>query len=433
MNESVATAGTAQRLLWAFERRRGNASGALNDPVVVRLRRALQLPALESALQLLVERHDALRTRMLWQPPRLMRSLSADWGPRLAVVDLRRHAAPLQELESQLGAELARDIASTDWPLRATLWQLAADDHVLCLNIHHNATDFSSGDVLRSDLALLYRRHCGESVELPSQRGWPYWDWVDWHSRQLEEPNRSRLIEYWTSQLDGATEPSFPEAKTQPTVAHGLTGYESSRFGDGVFEALLELAQRERTSPFGLLLAVFYVALARRTKQTDLMVTSLLSERIRPELSSTVGCLVTLVPLRTTLQLTDSFRDVVRATRRTLFGAIEHQAMPFQLLPAAVHRNARIRIEAVALQLMGDRAAFPAPFEPLDWRPDFGGGRTFDLEVVIQPIWGIPHVNVLYGTHRFDKTLIQRLVADIHDIAARVIAEPAVELAALLA
>ena len=191
---------------------------------------------------------------------------------------------------------------------------------------------------------------------------------------------------------------------------------------------MTRLAKKERATLFSVILALFYTTLCRQTAQTDLTVTTLLSERNRPEVLSTVGYFVNAVPLRTAFSTSNSFVELLRACRTTLFGAIQHQTMGFHVLPRTVSRKAHIRMDDVVVQMMGDAVEFPEPFEPFHRRPDLDGGGTFDLELVIWPLLGSSPVNVLYRTRRFDGLFIRDLIADFCEVAKLAVADPSLSI-----
>ncbi len=108
-------------------------------PLAVRLKGALDRTALEAALGDLVERHESLRTlfpdRLGVPRQEILPPLSA--RPRLEIgsVDEAGLAAALSAAAGQ-GFDLSREI-----PLRAHLFELADDDHVLLIVLHHIAGD----------------------------------------------------------------------------------------------------------------------------------------------------------------------------------------------------------------------------------------------------------------------------------------------------
>src|SRR4029079_4595047 len=127
----------AQRRLWFLERLEG-ISGTYVIPLAVRLRGTLDRAALEEALGDLIERHESLRTlfpdRLGVPRQEILPPLSA--RPRLeigTVVDEAGLAAALTAAAGQ-GFDLASEI-----PLRAHLFEITSDEHVLLIVLHHIA------------------------------------------------------------------------------------------------------------------------------------------------------------------------------------------------------------------------------------------------------------------------------------------------------
>ena len=146
-----------QREVWLADRLGRDASLAFNESVSLLLRGPLDIAALESALQALVRRHDALR---------------ASFGPDgetlcvRAAIDL---ALPLYDLQPL--AEASREAAvaghlhrvvetpfdlARDALLRAELLRLDPQTHRLLLTAHHIVCDGWSWWVIVRELGALY-------------------------------------------------------------------------------------------------------------------------------------------------------------------------------------------------------------------------------------------------------------------------------------
>ena len=143
----------AQRRLWFLDRLEGR-SATYVIPLAVRLRGELDLDALEAALGDVVGRHESLRTIF---PDR-------DGVPRQQILEASA-ARPRLAVESVTEASLADALASAaragfdlsrEPPLRAHLFGLAADEHVLLLLLHHIAGDGWSLAPLARDLSRFY-------------------------------------------------------------------------------------------------------------------------------------------------------------------------------------------------------------------------------------------------------------------------------------
>src|SRR5690606_2769908 len=127
-----------QQRMWFFNRF-DPGSAAFNIPMVLRLSGELDVPALQAALLGVPDRHEALRTVFP----------DSDAGPAQVIV-------PAGEAASDLGPQdvAADDITgvltdfvtrgfdlTVDVPVRARLFRIADDEHVLAVVAHHIASD----------------------------------------------------------------------------------------------------------------------------------------------------------------------------------------------------------------------------------------------------------------------------------------------------
>jgi len=149
---------SAQMRLWLFDQLEPG-SAAYNIPVRHDFRGQLDAAAFERSLREIVRRHEVLRTCYLRVDGRPVQKIAPPEIFQFAVVDLQ--SLPLADRELEVGrlasadARKAFDLGSEP-PIRAELLKLAADEHVLLLNIHHIAFDWWSFGVFEQELAALY-------------------------------------------------------------------------------------------------------------------------------------------------------------------------------------------------------------------------------------------------------------------------------------
>jgi hypothetical protein len=203
----------AQRRLWFLERLEAgggspDGGGASGNPYVIplslRLVGRLDRAALEGALCDLIERHESLRTVF---PEHLGVPRQEILEPSAARLRLAVAATEEAHLTAALTAAVGRGFdLSCELPLRAHLFELGAEQHVLLLLLHHIAGDGWSLDPLSRDLAALYRARCAGVAAglaaLPVQ----YADYTLWQQAVLgaEDDGASvlaRQLSYWTAAL----------------------------------------------------------------------------------------------------------------------------------------------------------------------------------------------------------------------------------------
>ncbi len=107
-------------------------------------------------------------------------------------------------MRALIAEDIRRPFDMTAGPLvRASLLNLAEDEHVLLLTLHHIVCDDWSLGVLFLELMSLYRafsRGLGSPLPaLPIQ----YADYAAWQRAWLKGPDRSAQLAYWKRELDG--------------------------------------------------------------------------------------------------------------------------------------------------------------------------------------------------------------------------------------
>jgi Condensation domain len=419
-------ASEGQRLLWFLDRYRGE-NGALNCPVTCRVKGRLDYSALQAALDVLTARHESLRTSFVGGGRRLTQRIHPPGPASLAHVSLARTGDPEVTASAALEAELRSRIDPAQWPVRTTLWRLADDDHVLCVNMHHLVTDTWSCNVLFRELATAYDRCCAGGAELPPL-GWQYAQFALWQQRRRKTDDFRRHLEYWLRQLDGVQAPSLPLAR----IADGSPGTDEPRrseyfeIDEGASAALRELAHRSGTTIFGVMLAIYFVLLHLQTGERDLAVGSVFANRARAEVQNTVGFLANLLVLRTAVPPGATFAELVQATHETVTGAFAHQELAFHLLPQVTARKAT-RLDDLVFQMLADPLDSMARAAGTEFRnvaPHLVG--RFEFEFALMPR-GRGFAGKLYYTEsRVDRDWALSFIGAYAALATTVAVDPGV-------
>ncbi|MEW1601535.1 amino acid adenylation domain-containing protein, partial [Streptomyces sp. NPDC093808] len=331
----------AQRRLWFLHQLAQGTTDAYHMRVVLRLRGRLDVPALRAALTDLTERHEVLRTVFP----------DAEGLPRQEILDTgAERARPVLETgrvaEADLAAALERtvrrpfDLAS-DIPLRATLFELGEDDHVLALVLHHIAADGWSFGPLAADLSAAYRsRTTGRAPDrtpLPVQ----YADYSLWQHELLADDGAdgvtARQLAYWRQQLahlpDRIDLPVDPRAAASGDTAGAAPGGSYAfRLPAPLHARLAELAREHSATVFMTLQASLAALLTRLGSGTDIPFGTAVAGRGDEVLEDLVGCFVNTLVLRTDTGGDPDFRELLRRVRETDLTAYAHQDVPFERL-----------------------------------------------------------------------------------------------------
>src|SRR5437660_4026102 len=377
-----------QRRLWFLERLEG-VSGRYVIPLAVRLRGELDVGALEAALGDVVERHESLRTIF---PERLGVARQEVLAGGAGRVRLSVRAVSEGELAgaltaaSQVGFDLSREV-----PLRAHLFALGGDEHVLLLVLHHIAGDGWSLGPLARDLSLGYGARLGGCAPDFAPLAVQYADYTLWQQALLGDENDAgsvlaRQLSYWRDRLSGLAEQiALPSDRGRPAVASYRGGSVEFELVGALDGRLLELARAQGASLFMVLQGGHAARSSRLGAGDDIAIGSPIAGRTDRALEDLVGFFVNTLVLRTDTSGNPSFRDLLGRVRASNLEAYSHQELPFERLVEALN-PARSLAHHPLFQVMlalQNNAAAELELAGLSARvePVVGVSAKFDLSV----------------------------------------------------
>ncbi|MFG2566253.1 condensation domain-containing protein [Streptomyces sp. NPDC048567] len=304
---------------------------------VLRIKGELDLDALKGALDDVVARQDALRSRVHYDESGMAGSLEV--LPPMPV-PLTVHDIPETPGRSrdEIAAELlhALNEESMDFldtpSLRAALHRFDAQDAVLTLLSHHLYSDGWSVGVLRSEIAACYRaRVTGVPHTLPTPV--PFSEFAAWEHEFLQSEKAEESRRYWHDKLAGAAMSTMPADRPyDPEDQAARSAVRNFVIDPDTLAEITEGAARNRCSIWHVCLAAYMVLMEKLTGQTDLTLMTVNSGRPAKEFFDTIGFFANLVPVRLEFDDCETFRDVLLRARRASVEAQQHQLPTEQLL-----------------------------------------------------------------------------------------------------
>ncbi len=305
-------------------------------PWAWRLDGRLDLAALTDALGDVVARHESLRT-----------VFAVDGGqPCQHVIPAGEASVPVtittarsEELDGLIGAAAGYefDLAS-ELPIRAWMFTLAAEEHVLLLLCHHIASDGWSMQVLMADLAAAYQaRRDGRAPDwapLPVQ----YADYALWQRNLLGGDDGDGMlagqVDYWQQALAGLPEElTLPFDRPRLALPSQRGGAVRWQLADaGLHAELAGLAREHQATIFMVLHAGLAALLSRMGAGTDIPLGAPAAGRTDEVMHDLVGFFVNTLVLRADLSGDPSFAKLLDRVRETVLAAQARQDMPFEHL-----------------------------------------------------------------------------------------------------
>ncbi|MFF3731965.1 amino acid adenylation domain-containing protein [Streptomyces sp. NPDC002476] len=416
----------AQSRLWFLHRLEGP-SPTYNIVRGLRLSGPLDQAALGAALADVVERHEVLRT-VFSETGGVASQRVLDAA--VARPSLRVVTASAEEFDTSFAAaaRYAFDL-STETPLRATLFVLGPEEHVLLLLLHHIAGDGWSMRPLGDDLAEAYTARLADREPSWSPLRVQYTDYTLWQRGMLgseTDPDSvvSRQLDFWRTALADLPEQiSLPADRARPSEASYAGDEVGVRIPPALHRRLTELARNAEASLFMVLQAGLAAVLSRLGSGTDIPIGSPIAGRTDEGLDDLIGFFVNTLVLRTDVSGDPTFRELLHRVRETDLAAYANQDIPFERLVEVLNPERSLARQPLFQVLLALQNVPPAEREPAGLETEVisvgAGVAKFDFSVALvenrdasgEPA-GLSGV-VEYNTDIFDsgtvETLMERL------------------------
>ena len=434
----------AQSRLWFLDQLEGP-SPVYNMAVAVRLGGRLEAEALGAAVGDVVGRHESLRTLFVAPdgvPQQLVVPVErADFGWR--VVDAAGWSVSRLEAAIEEAAGHPFDLA-TEVPLRAWLFRVAEEEHVLVAVVHHIAADGLSVAPLVRDLGVAYASRCAGGApgwaDLPVQ----YVDYTLWQRAQLGdlEDRHSRIaaqLAYWQQALAGMPERlQLPTDRPYPPEADQRGARVAVDWPVELQQRLRRVAGEHNATSFMVVQAALAVLLSKLSASADVAVGFPIAGRRDPALDELVGFFVNTLVLRVDLAGDPTVSELLAQVRQRSLAAFEHQDVPFEVLVERLN-PARSLTHHPLVQVMlawqnwqdndpasglalGDLQVTPVPVDTRTARMDL----TFSLAERFTETGEPAGVSgeVEFRTDVFDAASIQTLIGRLERVLVALTADP---------
>jgi hypothetical protein len=300
----------------------------------------LDVGALQAALDVLVERHEVLRTRYVpsehgadpvpvLEPPSAF-PLSAT-GPISTVG--RETGALLEELVSE---ETREPLHSSVAPvIRGKLLRLSRTEHLLLVAAHRMAYDGWSRGLLLAELGSLYSPGQDRTAR-PPLMDLQYSDFARWQRSHFSGQTLEDGIGYWTRQLAGAPAVlDLPTDMPPPVRSYAADGLPV--LIDATLTAEIgRLARSQGTTVFVVLHAAWAILLACLAGEHDIVVGTPVANRRRTEFEGLIGYFANVVALRTRLDGDMTVRELLDQISQMVLVGHPHQGVPFSAVAEAM-------------------------------------------------------------------------------------------------
>ncbi|MDF5712712.1 MAG: aminotransferase class III-fold pyridoxal phosphate-dependent enzyme [Rhizonema sp. NSF051] len=423
----------AQKQLWIISQLGEDRSVTYNEYVTLQLQGYLNVIAMGEAVQKLVDRHEALRTKI--SPQGDVQEVFSLIKTDCPVVDFSSIEGDAESRARLRNARLAdwfeqqsqKPFDLTQGPLlRLHILKLEPELHLLFLSAHHIVVDAWSIGVMLRELGALYSSECqGTNCQInpPKQ----FREFIEWQNQLSQTQEMQADKSYWLEKLTAPPVLNLPTDRIRPPIQTYNGSRETIKLDAQVTSKLKLFSRHQGCTLLMTLVSVYMTLIHRLSGQDDIIIGLPTSGRSLSGSEGIVGYCTHFLPIRSELSGNPTFEEYLKQTRGILLSAYEHQDYPFAQILNQLNLprdNSRSQLVSVSFNL-----------EPPITLPQFFQLETSLFFQAVNFKDRDLHLNVIetasellvecdYNTDLFDADTINRWLSHFQTLLTAVVTEP---------
>jgi acyl carrier protein len=424
----------AQKRLWMLDQYEVNQI-AFNINTSYALQGMLDLSAFKKAFELLIQRHESLRTIFV----------SVDGEPRQKIipfvdVDLKVEVVDLvgREDKEQRLLLIQEQVFHFAFDLKCLplfvikLVKTQEHEHIFLLSIHHIIADGWSMNVFMDDLVVYYntitldRPHGLEPLKVQ------YKDYSTWHNSLLSESMSNNDKMFWQNLLkEFDTSVSLPTDFNRGTLQSFRGNRIFQDVGKEVTKRLKVFSSEQGVTLFHCLLAAVNCVVYGCYGMKDVVIGSPFAGRVLKELENQVGFYVNMLPLRIQLNPEASLLNFVKDVSQMVVKASEHELYPFDRIVSDFGGDTHLQRSSLfdlVVQLQDTQAISKMTDDPNQLTAIELPGKfltsKFDLTFDFQESKDGIRIEIEYASDLFRLETIKSLSVSLLNVLRKIIDDP---------
>ncbi|HYC89371.1 MAG TPA: condensation domain-containing protein [Thermoanaerobaculia bacterium] len=379
----------------------------------------VDLPLLESCFNQVVQRHESLRTVFREEGGQAMQVVLPSLHVTMHYVDARGSGIDMAQQWADREADTPFDLERGPL-LRLRAVQIDERSFAVLVSLHHIIFDGWSSGVFLDDMTAFYRGAVTGAAPSLAPLPIQYGDYAAWQREQVLGEAGEAEMRFWRLQLGDAAPLTFASDRPRPLVPSGRGGSVQFAFSKELSEALVAFSRRENVTTFMLVLAAYYVLLARISGSEQLLVGTLMAGRQRKETERLIGYLVNTLVLRGDVSGQPAFRELLQRVRESALAAFAHQEFPYERLADELRPDGTPLVQAMLIVHNWKKHSHVEDGFHMSTVAATRQTSRFDLSLGLEELdtWC---GSLEYATDLFDESTARGLVAQFEQILTTVI------------
>ena len=430
--QSQAPLTHSQESMW-FLQQLDPGNNAYNSNLLLKFTGGIDRQALEQALNLVIARHEPLRTLY-----------PNEGGSPVQVV----HSADYYNLICEDLSALAANENNSRWRspslswltnpttckpvrcFRSALFHLNSDEDVFFFGTHHIGSDAWSREIFQKDLLQAYAAYrSGKEINLPPLPV-QYTDYALWQREWMQGETLSRYVDHWKQLLPGELPTlELPIDHSRPALQTFRGARHSIPFSPELSAQIKAFCRQERITQFHFYLAAFAILLMRYSGQEDLVVGCPFANRPVSAIEDMVGLFINAMPIRLDLSANPKVRELLDQVRRVMLDAFTWQALPFEALVSELSPERDLSRTPIFQVSINMRNILKQTIEPIEGLKVEQMAREaeptpLDLSLEFEEVSGEMSAFLQYNADLFEGTTISRMAGHYLNLVNELMRDP---------
>jgi bacitracin synthase 3 len=277
----------------------------------------IHVERLEHALEIMLGRHEILRTEFLLKEGRMVQRIRAD-----IKVDFK-YIQESEKTETELLGEFVKPFDLEMAPLLRVLLVQKGDKYLFCLDIHHIISDgMSIGNFMR-ELSDLYNN------ELSNHDIRQYKDYSEWMKKVNLEEQKKYWIRTFTDEIPVLDIPTDYIRSKKQSFLGSMVGV---ILNVELSEKIKRMAKTAGATEYMVFLSAAMILLSKYSHQEDIIIGSPVSARTHKDTEKMLGMFVNTLAMRGKPQNNIRYKDFLNEIKDICLKAYENQEYPFEEL-----------------------------------------------------------------------------------------------------
>ena len=301
---------------------------------------AFNVEAFQEAVQQLINRHEALRTRFAeYEEGMPVQEIVTN----VAVSEIFEHNivpknTSLEEIEAHIKEFHAKDFDLSQAPLfRVLVLEQAKDKYILATSMHHIIGDYTSDQIMMTEMMEAYNALVQGKTPQWEPITVTYKDYAQWMRAKLENGAFDEAKDFWKTQLQGIHQESKWYTKAVETNYSGA--YFEDTFSEELTQKIKNYCENTQRSVMSVWSAALGMLIHKINGQNEVLIGTPVNLRNHPDLIGKVGLYLNLLPFRVSVDAQDTLDSIAEKTTGNYRKLIDHSMYPFDLIVDEFKKN----------------------------------------------------------------------------------------------